>query len=168
MKKITLSAILLFLTLSILSASFSPTVTLKSGINALIYDKKPYYANESGIEIGFISYRIKDVTLSLPLSVAYLTKSTESNYLFSPQHMKTAVGLEALYDNRKIGGSLSFFYGCEDFIDEKAVMKYMEGRLALHIILTDYLTLFIPVSYTYTAQGGEFSLLLGLRIGGER
>lgn len=168
MKRISISAVLLFLTLSILSAAFSPTVTIKSGANALIYEKKQYYALESSLELGFISFRINNVTLSLPLSLAHVTKSTEINYLFSPQYTKASVGFEAALDNRKVGGSLAFFFGYEDFMDEKAVMKYMLGRAALHIILTDYLTLFIPFSYTYTAEGVAFSLLIGLRIGGER
>lgn len=167
MKRITL-IILLLLPLSFLSASFSPSVTIMSGVNTLWHEKNRYYSMENGIEIGILSYKIKSITLTLPIDVSHVTKSTENASLFSPQYTKASLGFEAALDNRRIGGSIAFFYGYEDFIEEKALMKYMEGRVAFHVILTKYLTLFIPVSYIYTPQGNEMSFRLALRIGGEK
>lgn len=159
--------ILVLLTLSSLSASFSPSFTLKTGADTLIYDKSCYPQLSAGIEISIPSYRVGPVTLSIPVSIVHNTASKSRKGLLVPSFFKNGIGVEITLDNRKIGGGIAFFYGYEDYSDINAVLKYMEGRISFHFIVNEYFSLLLPVSWTYTPDGNEVTAVLGIRIGGE-
>lgn len=167
MKK-TITLVLLFiLALSITGASPTPHFTLNAGGSALIYEKSLYYSARTGIEIGFLSYKIKALTISIPIEVNYITESTTKSGLLSPSYFKNAVGVEALLSGDKIGGGLGVYYGYEEFPGESALMKYLEGRATFQIILSPVFSIMLPLSYTYTPLGSEISLTTALRISDE-
>ncbi len=166
MKKI-ITIVLMLLMLSSLFAAYSPSYTICTGPSLLSYEKERYYSLASSFDLSLLSYKFKCVTFSIPLSVTYVTKSTENKGLLSPAYFRNEVGVEIALDNDKIGGSLAFFYGYEDYKEIYAVMKCVEGRASFLWILDKYITLCIPFTYTYTPAGNEFSLTFGLRIGGE-
>ncbi len=167
MKK-TITLVLLFiLALSITGASPTPRFTLSVGGSGLIYEKTAYYSIRTGIEIGFLSYKIKALTISIPIEVNYITESTTKSGLLSPSYFKNAVGIEALLSGKKIGGGLGVYYGYEEFPGESALMKYLEGRATFQIILSPVFSIMLPLSYTYTPLGSEISLTTALRISDE-
>lgn len=166
MKKLIFLILALFVLLP-LSAGYSPSVTLNAGVNTLFYGSDTYYSVRTGVEISIISYRIKFLTLSVPVSISNLTRSRSSSSLLSPSYIKNGAGLEVLLDNGHIGGSIAALFGYEHFTETRAIMKYMELRAGLCVILSPYLSLIVPVSWTYTPQGSEASLSLALKVGGE-
>ena len=119
------------------------------------------------VDISLLSYRIDIVTISLPLTISHVSESTSSKSLLSPEHYKNGVGLEVLLSNERIGGSLAVYYGYEHFTDENAMMRYIEVELSPEVILEKHIAVVLPLSYTYTPEGNEYSLSLGVRIGGE-
>lgn len=166
MKRLILFTLALFVLLPIF-AGYSPSLTLNAGANTLFYSGDTYYSVRTGLELNLISYRIKSVTLSVPVSIANMTRSRSSSGLLSPSYFKYGVGFEALFESGIIGGSIALLYGYEHFTEERAVMKYIETRAGLHVILSSYLSLVVPVSWTYTPEGSEASLSVSLKVGGE-
>ncbi len=166
MKKI-ITIILALLVLSSLSAAYSPSYTIRTGGSLLSYEKERYYSLASSFDLSLLSYKFKCVTVSIPISVTYVTKSTEKNGLLSPSYFRNEAGVEIQLDNNKIGGSLGFYYGYEDYREQYAILTCLEGRASFLWILDKYITLCVPFTYTYTPAGNEFSLTLGLKIGGE-
>lgn len=165
MKRLILFTLALFVLLPIF-AGYSPSLTLNAGANTLFYAGDTYYSVRTGVELSLISYRIKSVTLSVPVSIANMTRSRSSSGLLSPSYFKYGVGFEALLEGI-IGGSIALIYGYEHFTEERAVMKYIETRAGLNVILSSYLSLVVPVSWTYTPEGSEASLSVSLKVGGE-
>lgn len=166
MKRITFLC-LLFLVLFPLTAGYAPSVTLYTGANALIYEGECYYSLKMGLEAAPLSFRMGYLTLSLPVSVSQMTRSIEKDGLMSNTYYKNGIGLEALLDNRTLGGSLALFYGYERFPEEYALMKYIEVRAGFHFIPASFFCVILPVSWTYTPLGSEVTAAIALRIGGE-
>ncbi len=163
MKRLTV----LLLTLMILmplGAKYSPSFTLSGGIDSLDFR---YQSMRTRVDVSLLSYRIDKVTISLPLTISHVSESTSTKSLLSPEHYKNGVGLEVLLSNERIGGSLAVYYGYEHFTDENAMMRYIEVELTPEVILEKHIAVVLPLSYTYTPEGNEYSLSLGVRIGGE-
>ncbi len=163
MKRLTV----LLLTLMILmplGAKYSPSFTLSGGIESLDFR---YQSMRTRVDVSLLSYRIDKVTISLPLTISHVSESTSTKSLLSPEHYKNGVGLEVLLSNERIGGSLAVYYGYEHFTDENAMMRYIEVELTPEVILEKHIAVVLPLSYTYTPEGNEYSLSLGVRIGGE-
>lgn len=166
MKKLII-LILSLLILFPLGAKYSPSFTLNTGFDTLFYNSNAYPSLRAGLELSPVSYRVKSVTLSVPLSISYVGESLSSSGLLSPSFYKNGIGIEVLLDNNRYGGSIAVFYGYEHYREERALMKYIEARAGFHLLLDSHISLFAPVSYTYTPSGDEISISLGLRIGGE-
>lgn len=166
MKRILLMTILLAVLLP-LSAGFSPSLTLQGGAETLFYKENAYLSGEAGIDVSLLGYKFGCVTISLPLSVNYVTKSLSSASLLSPSYFKNGIGLEGLVETGKRGYSLAVYYGYEKFNSENALQKYIMVRAGFHVILNDYLSLVLPLSYTYTPSGSEAAFSIALRTGGE-
>ncbi len=170
MKRLTFLILALLLVLP-LSAWYAPSFTVGCGVNTLVLDKKAYQSVKTGLELGLVGIKIKSFTLSVPLTIAHVTKSMENKGLLSPSFFKASIGieglLEGLVEGERIGASAALYYGYEDYTDEKAVMLYLEGRVAAHYRISKYFSLMVPVSYTYTPEGNEVSVSLAVRIGGD-
>ncbi len=170
MKKLILLILAIFVLLP-LSARYSPSFTLNAGVNTLFYKNstslETYYSVRTGFEVSLISYKIDCVTLSIPVSVSNMTRSTTKGGLLSPSYFKNGIGFEALVERDRIGGSLALFYGYEHFTEMRGIMKYIETRAGFHLNLASYLSLVVPLSWTYTPEGNEVGLSVALRIGGE-
>ncbi len=150
-----------------LGAKYSPSFTLNAGFDTLFYNSNAYPSLRAGLELSPVSYRINRVTFSIPLSINYVRESLSRGGLLSPSFYKNGVGIEVLLDNNRYGGSIAVFYGYEHYREERALMKYIEARAGFHLLLDSHISLFVPVSYTYTPSGDEVSISLGVRIGGE-
>ncbi len=166
MKKL-ITIILTLLVLSSLSAAYSPSYTIRTGPSLLSYENERYYSLASSFDLSLLSYKFKCVTFSIPISITYVTKSTEKRGLLSPSYFRNEAGIEIAIDNNKVGASLAFLYGYEDYKDQYAILKCLEGRASFLYVLDKYITLCIPFTYTYTPSGNEYSLSFGLKIGGE-
>lgn len=163
---------LIFLILALLivlplSAWYAPSFTVGCGVNTLIVDRETYHSVRTGLELGLVGIKIKSFTLSVPLTIAHVTKSDENRGLLSPSFFKASIGVEGLIEGERIGASVALYLGYEDYTDEMAVMLYLEGRIAAHYRIAKYFSLMVPVSYTYTPEGNEVSVSLALRIGGD-
>lgn len=165
-KKLIIILVVL-LTLFPLCAKYSPSLTMTEGADMLIYSGSAYSSLKAALELNPVSWKTGALTLSLPLSLCYVTESLSSDGLLSPPHWKNGIGFEALIDNGKWGGSIAVFYGYEHYREERAIMKYIEARAGFHMLFSPHISLILPLSYTYTSLGDEVSLSLGLRIGGE-
>ena len=163
MKKLTVLLLTLMILMPI-GAKYSPSFTISGGIDSLDFR---YQSMRTRVDISLLSYRIDIVTISLPLTISHVSESTSSKSLLSPEHYKNGVGLEVLLSNERIGGSLAVYYGYEHFTDENAMMRYIEVELSPEVILEKHIAIVLPLSYTYTPEGNEYSLSLGVRIGGE-
>ena len=163
MKKLTVLLLTLMILMPI-GAKYSPSFTISGGIDSLDFR---YQSMRTRVDISLLSYRIDIVTISLPLTISHISESTSSKSLLSPEHYKNGVGLEVLLSNERIGGSLAIYYGYEHFTDENAMMRYIEVELSPEVILEKHIAVVLPLSYTYTPEGNEYSLSLGVRIGGE-
>ena len=163
MKKLTVLLLTLMILMPI-GAKYSPSFTISGGIDSLDFR---YQSMRTRVDISLLSYRIDIVTISLPLTISHVSESTSSKSLLSPEHYKNGVGLEVLLSNERIGGSLAIYYGYEHFTDENAMMRYIEVELSPEVILEKHIAVVLPLSYTYTPEGNEYSLSLGVRIGGE-
>ena len=163
MKKLTVLLLTLMILMPI-GAKYSPSFTISGGIDSLDFR---YQSMRTRVDISLLSYRIDIVTISLPLTISHISESTSSKSLLSPEHYKNGVGLEVLLSNERIGGSLALYYGYEHFTDENAMMRYIEVELSPEVILEKHIAVVLPLSYTYTPEGNEYSLSLGVRIGGE-
>lgn len=163
MKKLTVLLLTLMILMPI-GAKYSPSFTISGGIDSLDFR---YQSMRTRVDISLLSYRIDIVTISLPLTISHISESTSSKSLLSPEHYKNGVGLEVLLSNERIGGSLAVYYGYEHFTDENAMMRYIEVELSPEVILEKHIAVVLPLSYTYTPEGNEYSLSLGVRIGGE-
>ena len=163
MKKLTVLLLTLMILMPI-GAKYSPSFTISGGIDSLDFR---YQSMRTRVDISLLSYRIDIVTISLPLTISHVSESTSSKSLLSPEHYKNGVGLEVLLSNERIGGSLAVYYGYEHFTDENAMMRYIEVELSPEVILEKHIAVMLPLSYTYTPEGNEYSLSLGVRIGGE-
>ena len=163
MKKLTVLLLTLMILMPI-GAKYSPSFTISGGIDSLDFR---YQSMRTRVDISLLSYRIDIVTISLPLTISHVSESTSSKSLLSPEHYKNGVGLEVLLSNERIGGSLAVYYGYEHFTDENAMMRYIEVELSPEVILEKHIAVVLPLSYTYTPEGNEYSLSLGVRIGGE-
>lgn len=163
MKKLTVLLLTLMILMPI-GAKYSPSFTISGGIDSLDFR---YQSMRTRVDISLLSYRIDIVTISLPLTISHISESTSSKSLLSPEHYKNGVGLEVLLSNERIGGSLAVYYGYEHFTDENAMMRYIEVELSPEVILEKHIAIVLPLSYTYTPEGNEYSLSLGVRIGGE-
>ena len=163
MKKLTVLLLTLMILMPI-GAKYSPSFTISGGIDSLDFR---YQSMRTRVDISLLSYRIDIVTISLPLTISHVSESTSSKSLLSPEHYKNGVGLEVLLSNERIGGSLAIYYGYEHFTDENAMMRYIEVELSPEVILEKHIAIVLPLSYTYTPEGNEYSLSLGVRIGGE-
>ena len=166
MKRLTFLILALLLVLP-LSAWYAPSFTVGCGVNTLILDNEAYQSVKTGLELGLVGIKIECFTLSVPLTIAHITKSIENNGLLSPSFFKASIGIEGLLEDEGIGASAALYYGYEDYTDEKAVMLYLEGRVAVHFRISKYFSLMVPVSYTYTPEGNEVSVSLAVRIGGD-
>ncbi len=166
MKRLTFLILALLLMLP-LSAWYAPSFTVGCGVNTLILDKEAYQSVRTGLELGLVGIKIESFTLSIPLTIAHVTKSIENRGLLSPSFFKASIGAEGLVEGDRFGGSIALYLGYEDYTDEKAVMLYLEGRVAAHLRISKYFSLMVPVSYTYTPEGNEVSVSLALRIGGD-
>ena len=163
MKRLTVLLLTLMILMPI-GAKYSPSFTISGGIDSLDFR---YQSMRTRVDISLLSYRIDIVTISLPLTISHISESTSSKSLLSPEHYKNGVGLEVLLSNERIGGSLAVYYGYEHFTDENAMMRYIEVELSPEVILEKHIAVVLPLSYTYTPEGNEYSLSLGVRIGGE-
>ena len=166
MKRLTFLILALLLVLP-LSAWYAPSFTVGCGVNTLILDNEAYQSVKTGLELGLVGIKIKSFTLSVPLTIAHVTKSRENRGLLSPSFFKASIGVEGLVEGERIGASAAVYYGYEDYTDAKAVMLYLEGRIAAHYRISKYFSLMVPVSYTYTPEGNEVSVSLAVRIGGD-
>ncbi len=166
MKKIPVIFLLFVLVLP-LGASYSPSFTLLSGPLVLARDGKSYLSLRSGVELSLISLKLHPFTFSIPLGVSYVTKSTVTDYTFSPSFFKNEAGVEIVLEGKRLACGIAAFLGYEDYEEERAVMKFIEGRLSAHLLLDGSLSLLAPFSFTFTPEGNEYSLSLALRIGGE-
>ncbi len=170
MKRLTFLILALLLMLP-LSAWYAPSFTVGCGVNTLILDKDAYQSVRTGLELGLVGIKIESFTLSIPLTIAHVTKSMENRGLLSPSFFKASIGVEGLVEDLiegdNFGASIALYLGYEDYTDEKAVMLYLEGRVAAHLRISKYFSLMVPVSYTYTPEGNEISVSLALRIGGD-
>ena len=163
MKRLTVLLLTLMILMPI-GAKYSPSFTISGGIDSLDFR---YQSMRTRVDISLLSYRIDIVTISLPLTISHVSESTSSKGLLSPEHYKNGAGLEVLLSNERIGGSLAVYYGYENFTDENAMMRYIEVELSPEVILEKHIAVVLPLSYTYTPEGNEYSLSLGVRIGGE-
>ncbi len=163
MKRLTVLILALIILLP-LNAGYSPSFTVSGGIESLDFK---YNSMRTRVDISLLSFNVNIVTLSLPLSISRVSESTTNKGLLSPEHYKNGIGLEILLAGEKAGGSASFYYGYEHFTDENAMMRYMEAEIAAHLILEKHIQIVMPLSYTYTPEGNEYSLSLAVRIGGE-
>ena len=166
MKRLFVLILLVLLSLPLFSW-YAPSFVLGCGVNALPLESGTYCSLKTGLELSIAGIRIKSFTLSLPLAVSFVAASNEIKGLLSPSFFKVSIGVEGLYEGKRLGGALALFYGYEDYTEEKAVMLYLEARLAILYKVSEYFSLMLPLSYTYTPEGREISGGFAVRVGGE-
>ena len=162
MKRLTV----IFLTLMILlplGAKYSPSFSISGGMESL---GMKYHSVRTRVDISALSYTMGFVTLSLPVTVSYVAESNSVKGLVSPVHYKNGVGLDVAFTNATFGLACAIYYGYEHFTAGNAMMRYLEIEASPLVRVEEQIALLLPLSYTYTPEGNEYSLSLRIRIGG--
>ncbi len=163
MKRLTVLLLTLMILLP-LGAEYSPSFSLSGGVESLSFR---YHSMRTRVDVSLLSYTAGIVTISLPVTVSYVAESNTVKGLVSPAHYKNGFGLEVLISSSKFGLSSAVYYGYEHFTAENAMMRYLEIEASPIWKLGGHTALLLPLSYTYTPEGNEYSLSLRIRIGGE-
>lgn len=163
MKRLTVLLLTLMILLP-LGAKYSPSFSLSGGVESLGFR---YHSMRGRVDVSLLSYTVGIVTISLPVTVSYVAESNSVKGLVSPAHYKNGVGLEVALSSERYGLSSALYYGYEHFTAENAMMRYLEIEASPILILGEHTALLLPLSYTYTPEGNEYSLSLRVRIGGE-
>ncbi len=163
MKRLTVLLLTLMILLP-LGAKYSPSFSLSGGVESLSFR---YHSMRGRVDVSILSYTAGILTISLPVTVSYAAESNAVKGLVSPAHYKNGLGLEVLLSGSRFGLSSAVYYGYEHFTAENAMMRYLEIEASPIMKLTDHTALLLPLSYTYTPEGNEYSLSLRIRIGGE-
>ena len=167
MKRLIIFIILISTMLS-LNARYSPYFSFDGGYVSSFVEDENYSSFSSRLIMAPLSYRIKRLSLAIPLSFSYVTHSSENNALRIPEYYKKGIGIELTYHfQNSLSLSSSFNVGIEDYIEQKAILHYYEAIVSFDILLSPYLSLSLPFSYTYTPESRQLMLGLALKIGGE-